>query len=63
MFFYKITVRSKRGKDARTSRNTYHELTKTSYVGEIVTGYLERRDVTSVSVTRITQAAYQRATA
>lgn len=63
MFFYKITVRSKRGKDARTSRHTYHELLKTSYVGDVVAGFLEPRNVTSVSVTRITQAAYQRATA
>lgn len=62
MFYFKITTRSKRGRDQRTSRNTYHEFTKPAYAGEFASGQLTRRDVTSVGVTKISQRAYIAAT-
>lgn len=58
MFYFKITVRTRAGEGPRLSRNTFHEFTRPSYVGDHVAGQLTRPDVTSIGVTRITQAAY-----
>lgn len=60
MFFYKVTTRSKRG-DAKTSRNSFHQFLKPAHAGEHVGTQLTKPSVTSISVTRISQAAYQRA--
>lgn len=61
MFHYKITERQKRG-NTKTSRNTYRQCLAPGDVGEIVARMLTARSTTSVSVTRISQAAYVRAT-
>ena len=63
MFYFKITVRSKGNHGMRrTSRDTYHEFTKPAFAGEYVGTKLVPSNVTSVSVTKISQAAYMRAT-
>lgn len=59
MFYFKVTTRSKRG-DTKTSRSTFHEFLKPGHAGEHIGMVLQRREVTSVGVTRISQAAYQR---
>jgi hypothetical protein len=61
MFFYKITERQKRG-DTKTSRNTFHEFLHTSDLGSVVGTMMRTRSTTSVSVTKISQAHYVRAT-
>lgn len=60
MFYFKITTRSKRG-DTRSSRNSFHQFTRASHVGEYIAAKLEKSGVTSISVTRISQGAYLRA--
>jgi len=62
MFFYKITVRSKADGAPRKSRNLYREALSAGFVGEVVAAKLRLPATTSVSVTRISQAAYVRAT-
>jgi len=64
MFFYKLTVTRKTGTPADRSVHTdrsYHHCTKPDYIGEHVSTQLARRNVTSVRVDRIDQAAYRRA--
>lgn len=61
MFHYKITERQKRG-DTKTSRNSYRQCLHTDDVGSIVAAMLTTRSTTSVSITKISQAAYIRAT-
>lgn len=62
MFFYKITVRSKVDGSPRKSRNVYREALDPDDIGEAVAAKLRLAATTSVSVTRISQAAYIRAT-
>lgn len=64
MFFYKLTVTRKRGTPADLSVHTdrsYHHCTQAAHMGEHVGTALARRDVASVRVDRINQAAYRRA--
>jgi hypothetical protein len=62
LFFYKLTVRSKRG-NTRSSTNTFHECLKPEYIGGIAAAALGKPSTTSISVTKISQRAYQKATA
>lgn len=62
MFYFKITVRSKNGNAPRKSRNHYREALDVSGIGEAVASKLRLAATTSVSVTRISQAAYIRVT-
>jgi hypothetical protein len=64
MFFYKLTVTRKTGTPADRSVHTdrsYHHCTQATHMGEHVGAQLARRNVTSVRVDRINQAAYRRA--
>lgn len=61
MFHYKLTERQKRG-DTKTSRNSYRQCLTPDDVGSIVGSMLGNRATTSVGVTKISQAAYIRAT-
>lgn len=61
MFFYKITVRSRRG-NATTSTNHFREALRMTDVGDAVARHLQSRSVKAVTVDRISQAAYMRAT-
>jgi len=64
MFFYKLTVTRKTGTPRDLSVHTdrtYHHCTKPDHIGEHVGAQLARRNVTSVRVDRINQAAYRRA--
>lgn len=61
MFFYKITHRSKRGA-SRTSTNHYRQCLRSAHVGEAVASFLDRPGTTSVTVTKISQKAYVKAT-
>jgi hypothetical protein len=60
MFFYKITVRSRRG-STRTSKLHYRECLKPAHVGEAVASFIAKPGVTSLSVTKISQKAYVKA--
>lgn len=61
MFFYKITHRYKRGA-SRTSTNHFRECLRTAHVGEAVAAFLAKTGTTSVTVTKISQKAYVKAT-
>jgi hypothetical protein len=62
MFYFKITERQKNGPDRRTSRDHYREYLRPSDLGSTVAAMTADRLTTSVSVTKISQAAYVRAT-
>jgi hypothetical protein len=62
MFYFKITVRSKNGDGPRKSREVYREALNVDDIGEAVASKLRHPLTTSVSVTRISQAAFIRAT-
>jgi len=62
MFFYKITERRKNGDSRRTSRDHYREFLHGGHLGEAIAAMVADRSTTSVSVTKISQAAYVRAT-
>lgn len=62
LFFYKLTVRSKRG-NTRSSTNTFHECLKPDYIGGIAAAQLAKSATTSISVTKISRSAYEKATA
>lgn len=61
MFFYKITHRRKHG-DSRTSTNHYREFLRSAHLGESVAAFLAEPGTTSVTVTKISQKAYVKAT-
>lgn len=61
MFYFKITVRRKRG-DTRSSTNEFREAIHVEDIGSIVATHLKGRSVKAVTVNRISQAAYMRAT-
>lgn len=61
MFFYKITHRSKRGL-SRTSTNHFRQAMRSAHVGEAVAAFLDKPGTTSVTVTKISQKAYVKAT-
>lgn len=59
MFYFKITVRRKRG-ETKFSTNYFREFLHLDDLGVFVAAQMRRREVTSVAVTRITQGAYLR---
>lgn len=61
MFFYKITVRSKRG-TTRTSTPHFRECLRPDHAGQAVAAFIAKPATTSVSVTKISQKAYLKAT-
>lgn len=61
MFYFKIMVRRKRG-ETRSSTDHFHEALRMEDVGDAVARHLQSRSVKAVSVNRISQAAYMRAT-
>jgi hypothetical protein len=62
MFFYKITHRSRRSDGTRTSKPHYRECLKVAHVGEAVAAFIAKPGTTSVSVTKISQKAFVKAT-
>lgn len=64
MFYFKITVRSKPGGRGapRVTRNYYREFLRLGDLGDQVGTYVFEPKTTSVSVTKISQAAFVRAT-
>lgn len=61
MFYFKITRRSKAG-HSRTPKSHYRECLRSSHVGEAVAVLLDKPGTTSISVTKISQKAYVKAT-
>lgn len=63
MFWFKITVRTKADRGARrVSVDHYREYGHTRYLGDDVAAFARSRGFTSLAVTRLSQAAYVRAT-
>lgn len=64
MFHYRITVRSKRGgrEVRRTSVDHYRQYTARGHLGADVEAWTVSPGVTSVTVTKIKQSAYVKAT-
>lgn len=62
MFYFKITERQKTGPDRRSSRDHYREYIRPDDLGATVATMAANRSTTSVSVTKISQAAFVRAT-
>jgi len=60
MFYYKITVRSRRA-NTRTSTNHYREFLNLGELGAQVGTYAFKPTTTSVTVTKISQKAYRKA--
>lgn len=62
MFYFKITERQKTGQHRRSSRQHFREFLRPEHLGEAVASLATKRSTTSVSVTKISQAAFVRAT-
>lgn len=62
MFFYKITERRRNDGSRRTSRDHYREFLHGDHLGDVIAAMVADSSTTSVSVTKISQAAYVRAT-
>lgn len=63
MFYFKITVRTKgEGGKRRTSRDYFREYMRPEYLGQDVASFAAKRVTSALTVTKISQAAYVRAT-
>lgn len=62
MFYFKITERRKTGQHRRSSQEHYREFLSPTHLAEALETMIRNRSTTSVGVTKISQAAYVRAT-